>query len=45
MNIIGYDSNITNAIKNIELPMLYAGIERKERKERAEELLELVVIL
>ncbi len=32
----------TNAIKNIELPMLYAGIERKERKERAEELLELV---
>ena len=32
----------TNAIKNIELPMLYAGIERKERKERAEKLLELV---
>ena len=32
----------TNAIKNIELPMLYAGIERNERKERAEKLLKLV---
>ena len=32
----------TNALKNIELPMLYAGLERKERKERAEYLLELV---
>jgi putative ABC transport system ATP-binding protein len=30
------------ALKNVELPMLYAGIGRKERKERAEELLELV---
>ena len=32
----------TNAIKNIELPMLYAEVGRKERKQRAEELLELV---
>ena len=32
----------TNAIKNIELPMLYAGIGRKERLKRAKELLELV---
>lgn len=32
----------TNALKNVELPMLYAGIPRKERTERAMELLELV---
>lgn len=32
----------TNALKNVELPMLYAGIPRKERTERATELLELV---
>jgi putative ABC transport system ATP-binding protein len=32
----------TNAIENIELPMLYAGVGRKERRKRAEELLELV---
>lgn len=32
----------TNAIKNVELPMLYAGVPRKERTERARELLELV---
>ncbi len=32
----------TNAIKNIELPMLYAGLDRTERKEKAEKLLELV---
>ena len=32
----------TNAIKNIELPMLYAGMDRTERKENAERLLELV---
>ena len=32
----------TNAIKNIELPMLYAGLDRAERKEKAEKLLELV---
>lgn len=32
----------TNALKNVELPMLYAGIPRKERAERAMELLELV---
>jgi putative ABC transport system ATP-binding protein len=31
-----------SAIKNVELPMLYAGMNRKERRERAEELLELV---
>lgn len=30
------------ALKNVELPMLYAGVGRKERRERAEELLELV---
>jgi putative ABC transport system ATP-binding protein len=30
------------ALKNVELPMLYAGVSRKKRKERAEELLELV---
>lgn len=32
----------TSALKNVELPMLYAGIPKKERRERAEELLELV---
>ncbi|MDL2300885.1 ABC transporter ATP-binding protein [Lachnospiraceae bacterium OttesenSCG-928-D06] len=32
----------TNALKNVELPMLYAGVPRKERSERAMELLELV---
>lgn len=32
----------TNALKNIELPMLYAGMERNERIKRARELLELV---
>ena len=32
----------TNALKNIELPMLYAGVGRAERKKRAQELLELV---
>ena len=32
----------TNAIKNVELPMLYAGVGRQERKKRAQELLELV---
>lgn len=32
----------TTALKNVELPMLYAGIPRKERTERAEQLLELV---
>lgn len=32
----------TNAIENVELPMLYAGIGRKERRKRAEELLEIV---
>ncbi|WP_089610598.1 ABC transporter ATP-binding protein [Dehalobacterium formicoaceticum] len=31
-----------SALKNVELPMLYAGVGRKERRERAEELLELV---
>ena len=32
----------TNAIENVELPMLYAGVGRKERRKRAEKLLELV---
>ncbi len=32
----------TNALKNVELPMLYAGVPRKERTQRAMELLELV---
>lgn len=32
----------TNALKNIELPMLYAGMKRAERLKRAKELLELV---
>lgn len=32
----------TSALKNIELPMLYKGIGRKERKVRAKELLKLV---
>ena len=32
----------TNAIENVELPMLYAGVGCKERRKRAEELLELV---
>ncbi len=37
-NLIGR----TSALKNVELPMLYAGIGRWERKERAKELLEMV---
>ena len=32
----------TNAIKNVELPMLYAGVSASERHKRAGELLELV---
>ncbi|MBQ8184741.1 MAG: ABC transporter ATP-binding protein [Lachnospiraceae bacterium] len=32
----------TSALRNVELPMLYAGVSRKERRERAEYLLELV---
>ena len=31
-----------NALKNVELPMLYAGVERSARIEKAKELLELV---
>lgn len=31
-----------NALKNVELPMLYAGMDRKKRVQRAKELLELV---
>ena len=31
-----------SALKNVELPMLYAGLNRKERREKAEDLLELV---
>ena len=32
----------TNALRNVEMPMLYAGMGRKERTQRAEELMELV---
>ncbi|MFW2489004.1 ABC transporter ATP-binding protein [Clostridium chromiireducens] len=32
----------SSALKNVELPMLYSGMGKKERKERAEQLLELV---
>ncbi len=32
----------TSALANVELPLLYAGVPRKERRERAKELLELV---
>lgn len=32
----------TNAIENVELPMLYAGISKRERRRRAEKLLEMV---
>lgn len=32
----------TSALKNVELPMLYAGISKKERRERAEHYLEMV---
>lgn len=32
----------TNALSNVEMPMLYAGKSPKERRERAEELLEMV---
>ncbi len=34
-NLIGRQ----NAIKNVELPMLYAGVAKKERRQRAEKLL------
>ena len=32
----------TNALRNVELPMMYAGMPQKKRTQRAEELLELV---
>ena len=32
----------TSALKNVELPMLYAAVKKKERVERAKELLDLV---
>ncbi len=32
----------TNALRNVELPMLYAGVGQKERAQRARELLDLV---
>ena len=32
----------TNALRNVELPMLYAGLDRRRRSERAKQLLELV---
>lgn len=32
----------TTALKNVELPMLYAGVPQKERRERAEHFLEMV---
>lgn len=34
----------TSALKNVELPMLYSGMKKKERMERAKELLDLVGI-
>jgi putative ABC transport system ATP-binding protein len=34
-----------NVLRNVELPMLYAGVSRKERTERARELLDKVGIL
>jgi putative ABC transport system ATP-binding protein len=34
----------TNALKNVELPMLYAGKSKKERTQKAKELLDLVGI-
>ena len=37
-NLIGR----TSALKNVELPMLYAGVPAKERTKRAKELLEMV---
>lgn len=37
-NLIGR----TTALKNVELPMLYAGVPKKERKERAEYYLEMM---
>ena len=32
----------TNALRNVELPMMYAGLPQKKRAQRAEELLDLV---
>ena len=32
----------TNALRNVEMPMLYAGVSRRERTQRAEALMELV---
>ena len=32
----------TNALRNVELPMLYAGVPKAERRKRAQELLDLV---
>lgn len=32
----------TNALRNVEIPLMYAGMSRKARRERAEELLEMV---
>lgn len=32
----------TNALQNVELPLLYAGVSRKKRRERAMEMLEMV---
>ena len=32
----------TNALRNVEMPMLYAGMSRKDRNERAEELMRMV---
>ena len=32
----------TNALKNVELPMMYAGVPQKQRTERARKLLEMV---
>ena len=32
----------TNAIKNVEMPLMYGGVQQKQRNQRAKELLELV---
>ena len=34
----------TNALRNVELPMMYAGLPQKKRTQRAEELLDLVAM-
>jgi putative ABC transport system ATP-binding protein len=40
-NLIGR----TNALRNVEMPMVYAGVPKSKRRERAKELLDMVGIL